>query len=107
MPNGKVEFKLFNFLTIFVVLLRKTLLGTMANGADVKASADSINIRTFLVERETFGLQQKIQWALLTACNMITALHLVASVFISADVNHRFVGHKMLLAADLCVPFCI
>ena len=61
------------------------------NGSGDKVSpVDQVDIRKFLVAGKTFGLQQKIQWVMLAACNVITALHLVASVFISAAVNHRY-----------------
>ena len=74
------------------------------NGSGDKVSpVDQVDIRKFLVAGKTFGLQQKIQWVMLAACNVITALHLVASVFISAAVNHRYTSsftiynHNILL----------
>lgn len=62
------------------------------NGSGEKSEKleNRVDIRLFLVDQKTFGLQQKIQWVMLAFCNIITALHLVASVFISAAVDHRY-----------------
>ncbi|XP_067950221.1 organic cation transporter protein-like [Watersipora subatra] len=48
-----------------------------------------MEIRAVLRDPKTFGRQQHIQWLLLASCNILNALHLVASVFISASVDFR------------------
>ena len=51
----------------------------------------NMEIRKVLSDPNTFGLQQYLQWFWLTACNILTSMHLVSSVFISATPKYRLV----------------
>lgn len=48
-----------------------------------------MDIVKFITLPSTFGRHQKLQWFYLSMCNILTSLHLVASVFISASVDFR------------------